>query len=89
MGALFIISPLPDLSFHSCPPTVQRDLLKMKSDLPWLVWLSGLSICLQRERLLTLIPSQDTYLGCDGPGSRLGACERQPADVSLPLFLFL
>ena len=32
------------------------------------------------------IPSQDTCLGCR-PGPQLGACERQPINISLPLFL--
>ena len=39
------------------------------------------------QRVVGLIPSQGTCLGC-GPGSQFGACERQPdIDVSLPLFL--
>ena len=33
-------------------------------------------------RLVSLIPSQDMYLGC-GPGPQLGVCKRQPANVSL------
>ena len=31
------------------------------------------------------IPGQGTCLGCR-PGSQLGTCERQPIDVSLPIF---
>ena len=33
-----------------------------------------------------LIPAQGTCLGCR-PGPQLEVCERQPMDVSLPLFL--
>ena len=40
------------------------------------------------QRVAGSIRSQGTCLGC-GPGSYLGACERQPhIDVSLPLFSF-
>ena len=34
------------------------------------------------QKVASSIPSQGTYLGC-GPGLQLGACERQPIDVSL------
>ena len=34
------------------------------------------------------IPSQGTYLGC-GPGSQLGACKRQPINLSLAHHVFL
>ena len=37
-------------------------------------------------KLAGSVPSEGTFLAC-GPGSLLGACERQPhIDVSLPLF---
>ena len=39
-----------------------------------------------KQEVTGLIPSQGTCLGC-GPGPQLGACKRQPIDVSLPLFL--
>ena len=38
------------------------------------------------QKVTGLIPGQGTCLGC-GPGSQLGASERQPINVSLPLFL--
>ena len=34
------------------------------------------------QRVAGSIPSQDTCLGC-GPGPQLGACKKQPIDVSL------
>ena len=39
------------------------------------------------QRVTGSIPCQGTYLGCE-PGSHLGACKRQPIDVSL-LSVFL
>ena len=63
--------------------------------LPWPVWLSGLSTCLQTERL-PVFPFKGTCLACR-PGLKLGACERQlidcdwlslsHIDISHPLFL--
>ena len=38
--------------------------------------------CQPENRMFTsLIPSQGTCLGC-GPGPQLGACEKQPTDIS-------
>ena len=34
------------------------------------------------QKVTSSIPSQGTCLGC-GPGPQLGACKRQPIDVSL------
>ena len=53
----------------------------------WLLWLSGLTTSLQTKGLLVQFPvRQDTCLHCR-PGLQLGVYERQPMDVSLPLFL--
>ena len=38
------------------------------------------------RRVTGSIPGQGTCLGC-GPGPKLGVCERQLVDISLPLFL--
>ena len=52
-----------------------------------MTWLSGLSTGWPvNQKVASLIPIQGTCLG-RRPGPRLGACERQPIDVSLPLSL--
>ena len=56
----------------------------------WLV-LAGVAQLIEHQpgnqRVAVLVPSQGTCLG-GGPGSLLGAHERQPhIDVSIPLFL--
>ena len=38
------------------------------------------------RKVASSVPSQGTCLGC-GPGPQLEACERQPIDISVPLFL--
>ena len=58
--------------------------------LPWLVWLSGLSVSLQNERLL-ILPHQGKCLGC-WPGPQLKVWERHRLflshiDVSLSFSL--
>ena len=52
--------------------------------MPWLVWLCWLEYHPINWKIVSLIPSQGTYLGF-GFGPRWGAYGRQPIDVSLSL----
>ena len=50
----------------------------------WPGWLSWLESCPVNKKVMGLIPSQGTCLGCGfGPGQ--GAYENQPINVPLPL----
>ena len=58
-------------------------MFKLRINLSWLVWLSGLNTSLRTKGSPVRFPGQDTCLGCR-PGSQRGAHERQPhTDVSL------
>ena len=66
----------------------KKDLTDVIKNLkPWPV--AQLVECSPRnQKVAGSIPCQGTCLGC-GPGPWLGACERQPINVSLSMFLSL
>ena len=87
--------PVCDLSFHSlnCVFWTQKLFILLKSNL--FSALAGVAQWIEHQpvnwKIASLIPSHGTCLGCR-PGPHLGACERQPIDVSLAhwcAFMFL
>ena len=66
---------------------------KMFPNLPWLVWLSGLSMGLKLKgpenwKVSGSIPSQGTCLGC-GPGPQLGRARGNQLMFRTSMFFFL
>ena len=72
------------------PTSKQSPIIKVQNPYPSTPTSEGVAQWLEHwpvnQKVTSSIPSQGTCLSY-GPGPQYGACEKQPTDVSLPLFL--